>query len=146
MTMPPWTLPPKLTSVGSVRKRNVTSRCWPAIWLVLSRKPRLCRPAPWGGFRRCRGPKPPRRRHRPPRDPESEPEIGRDGELRRVQREGPRPGTPTAVGDDPAEQRRGNPLPAPAPRDEKAEHVLVVARRDHADDAPIDLGHEIALP
>jgi hypothetical protein len=26
MTVPPWTLPPKLTSVGSARKRNVIER------------------------------------------------------------------------------------------------------------------------
>src|SRR6478736_808524 len=31
MTIPPWTLPPKFTSVGWARKRNVTSRSVPGI-------------------------------------------------------------------------------------------------------------------
>src|SRR5689334_7716326 len=33
MTIQPCTLPPKFTSVGSVRKRNVSSRCWPGMGL-----------------------------------------------------------------------------------------------------------------
>jgi len=73
-------------------------------------------------------------------------QIRLDRELRRVQRERPRPGPPPAVGDDPPEQRGGDSAPAPAPRDEEPEHVPVVARRADADDPTVDLGHEIALP
>src|SRR6187402_3425959 len=41
MTMPPCTLPPKLTSVGSVRNRKLTSRCWPGMGAFLAIRARI---------------------------------------------------------------------------------------------------------